>query len=83
MDSKKTLVAVSDSCDKGNMLIFDNDGNFIVNRDSAEGKQIRKIVKQAKQKLEMYRKNGVYAMPVWIKDQKTSEKETPFHRPGM
>ena len=33
----QTLAAVSDSCDKGNLTIFDNDGSFVLNRESKEG----------------------------------------------
>ena len=64
----KTLAAISDSCDRGNMSVFDNDGSFRIQRDSTEGKEIRRLVKSAKQKTEMYRKNGVYVMPVWLQE---------------
>ena len=64
----KTLAAISDSCDRGNLAVFDNDGSFLINCESEEGRATRKITKEARQKLEMYRKNGVYVMPVWLQD---------------
>ena len=62
----KPLAAISDSCDKGNIALFDNDGSFLIRRDSGEGKAIRELARKAKDKMNMYRENGVYVMPMWI-----------------
>ena len=53
----KTLAAISDSCDRGNCAIFDNDGSFLINRESIEGEEIQRLT--AKANVEMYRKNCV------------------------
>ena len=79
---EKTLAAISDSCDRGNIALFDGDGDFITSRSSPEGQEIRRLAKQAQQKVKMYRRNGVYVMPVWIQDDKLTEMKTPFQGPG-
>ena len=76
---KKPLAAVSDSCDEGNLCLFDNDGSFIIRRESTEGKAIRELAAKARAKIELHRKNGVYTMPVWIQEPPTD----PFPRPGQ
>ena len=77
----KTLVAVSDSCDKGNMSIFDNDESVIIDRSTPEGREIRRLVAKMKNKVKLHRRNGVYLMPMWLKDGEGGS-EAPFARPG-
>lgn len=64
---EKTLAAVSDSCDRNNIVAFDNDLSAVVPRDCAEGVQIRRLIQQCKNKIEVQRQNGVYVLPVWVK----------------
>ena len=64
---QKTLAAVSDSCDRQNLVAFDNDGSAVVPRDCPEGVQIRQLIKQCKSKVDVQRQNGVYVLPVWVK----------------
>ena len=78
----KPLAAISDSCDKGNLSVFDNDGSFLINRESEEGKAIRELVNKARDKVQMYRKNGVYVMPVWLQSPEEVAKSAPFQRQG-
>ena len=33
---RKPLMAVSGACDRDQFVLFDNDGSFVINRDSAE-----------------------------------------------
>ena len=47
----KTLMAVSESADKGNLSIFDKECGYGIRRDSPEGQQIIKLVEQARQKI--------------------------------
>ena len=74
----KPLAAVSDSCDKGNLVLFDSDNPCIIRRESTEGKAIRKIMGEARDKTVLHRKNGVYVMPMWVVP---AEKAT-FRRQG-
>ena len=46
-------------------MIFVNDGNAILNRDSPEGREIRRLLKSATDKLNLERKNGIYTLPTW------------------
>ena len=47
-------------------MIFDNDGSAILNRDSPEGREIRRLLKSATDKLNLERRNGIYTLPTWI-----------------
>ena len=75
---KKPLAAVSDSCDKGNIVIFDAEDPCMLRRDSPEGQAIRRIMTDASNKMKMYKKNGVYVTPVWV----VPANEAGFTRPG-
>ena len=75
----KPLAAVSDSCDCGNLSVFDNDGSAVIRRDSPEGKEIRGLVAAAADKIDVHRRNNVYVMPMWVKD----PPATLFTRQGM
>ena len=59
--------------------MFDNDGSAVIRRDSPEGKEIRRLVAAAADKINVHRKNNVYVMPMWVKD----PTGTPFTRQGM
>ena len=81
---QKTLMAVSDCNDRGNLVAFDNDGSGLIPRDSPEGRQIRRLIRQAldkKQGVEVRRKNGVFVMPVWIAPP-TAQGKAGFPRPA-
>ena len=59
-------MAVSASCDQGQLVLFDNDLSAMVDRDSPEGREIRRLVKQCVAKTTLQRKGGVYTLPAWI-----------------
>ena len=59
-------MAVSASCDQGQLVLFDNDLSALVDRDSPEGREIRRLVKQCVAKTPLQRKGGVYTLPAWI-----------------
>ena len=63
---RKPLMAVSASCDQGQLVLFDNDLSALVDRDSPEGREIRRLVKQCVAKTTLQRKGGVYTLPAWI-----------------
>ena len=66
VDVRKPLLTVSATCDKNQLVIFDNDGSAILNRDSPEGREIRRLLKSATDKLNLERKNWIYTLPTWI-----------------
>ena len=74
----KPLAAVSDCCDKDNLVLFDKEDPCMIHRDSPEGRAIREIMRKAAQKLKLERKNGVYVTPIWV----MPPKESPFQRRG-
>ena len=78
----KTLAAVSDSCDKGNLGFFDNDGSYLIRRDSPEGREMIRLAALATRKVKLYRKNGTYLLPLWLKEEKADAKESLFTRQG-
>ena len=63
---RKPLMAVSASCDAGHFCLFDNDGSFLIVRDSAEGQEIRSLAKRCVDKMALERRNGVYVLPTTI-----------------
>jgi len=73
---RKTLLAVSNVCDKRQFCIFDNDGSYICPRDTPEGQAILKLVALMKHKISVQRKGGVYVLPTWIK----LAADSGFHR---
>ena len=63
---RKPLLAVSSVNDKGNLVIFDEEGSFIVpGRHNELIKQLRALVKKIPDKIELHRKNGVFHMKAW------------------
>ena len=71
---------MSDACDRGNLGLFDNDGNYLIRRDSPEGIQIRALAARATEKIAVERKNGVYGMEVYVQD--VNDDATPFGGQG-
>ena len=63
---RKPLMAVSASCDQGQLVLFDSDLSCMLNRDSPEGREIRRLAKQCIDKTCFERRNGVYTMPAWV-----------------
>ena len=74
---RKPLLAVSASCGAGQMVFFDNDGSYIMERDSPEGREIRRLAKQCVAKTALERKGGVYTLPAWVMP---PERLTPADR---
>ena len=63
------------------MNVFDSAGSCMISRDSAEGKQTRKIMDGAKNKVRLHERNGVYMMPLWLQAP-ADKKVTPFQGRG-
>ena len=59
-------MAVSSVNDKGNLVLFDEKGSFIIpggNKDLIN--QIRTLVQKVQDKVKLHRKNGVFHMKAW------------------
>ena len=66
VEVRKPLMAVSSVNDKGNLVLFDEKGSFIIpgtNKDLIS--RLRALVKQAPDKVELHRKNGIFHMKAW------------------
>ena len=63
---RKPLLAVSSVNDKGNLVLFDEKGSFIIPGCHKELiKQLRALVKQIPDESDLQRKNGVFHMKAW------------------
>ena len=65
----KTLMAISDANDRGNLAIFGAEASGLIPQDGPEGREIRRLVQKALRRnagLEMQRRNGVFGMPMWV-----------------
>ena len=63
---RKPLMAVSSVNDKGNIVVFDEKGSFILpggNKDLIS--QLRALVQRVPDKVQPHRKNGVFHMKAW------------------
>ena len=78
---RKPLAAVSAINDKGNLVIFDNEGSFIIPDGSPEVQELRALVKTIKDKIQMERRNNVFVMDVMVHTPKAN-CERPFARQG-
>ena len=65
-DVRKPLLAVSSVNDKGNLVLFDPEGSFILPaHNKALIAKLRQLVRQMTGKVDLHRKNGVYNMKAW------------------
>ncbi len=65
---------------KGNIVLFDPGDSYIAPVGCPEDQQIRELMKQVKAKIQLQERNGVFVMPVWIKEM---DEATPvFPRQG-
>ena len=67
---RKPLLAVSAVSDKGNMTVFDEQGSFIIPKNSKLISRIRQMVEETDHKIPLHRKNGVYNMRAWMMPKK-------------
>jgi hypothetical protein len=79
---RKPLAAVSGLTAKGNGVWFDDEIPSIIPSTAPEMKAIRALVQQAKNRISLEQKRGVFVMPVWIQTEEEANA-TPFPRPGM
>ena len=79
---RKPLMAVSAINDKGNLVLFDLEGSAIVPSTAPEVAEIRKLVKQARDKIDLQRKGGVFTMRAWRADPVAAAAKPVFPRQG-
>ena len=59
---RKPLLAVSGMVDKGNMVVFDAEGSYILPKDAKHMAQIRQLIRQTSDKIPMHREKGVFIL---------------------
>ena len=60
------LMAVSSVNDKGNIVVFDDKGSFIIpGRNTELIRQLRSVIQKVPDKVKLHRKNGVFHMKAW------------------
>ena len=83
---RKALAAVSGVTSQGNGVWFDNDReeSCIMPGNCPEMAQIRKLVKQVRDRITLELKKGVYVMPMWVqtRDDEGAGKPEGFARQG-
>ena len=78
---RKPLLAVCDTVDKGNVVIFSAKGACLAPGDSKEAKEILELMEKLPKRVKVYRENGVFKIPAWVVP--PAEKPSGFHRQGM
>ena len=62
---RKTLLAVSGVIDKGNIVVFDGSGSFILPNSCAGGTSVRKAITRVQGRIPLHAKNGVFVLRTW------------------
>ena len=63
---RKPLMAVSSVNDKGNLVVFDGKGSFIIpGTNKGLISQLRALIQKVPDKVPLHRKNGVFHMKAW------------------
>ena len=77
---RKPLLAVSGIVNKGNMVVFDESGSYILTGRAKSRDDIQKAIARAPGKIPLHQKNGVFVMKSWRAEKL---EETPvFSRQG-
>ena len=74
---RKPLLAVSGVIDKGNMVVFDGSGSFILPNSCAGVASVRKAIKGFQGRIPLHTKNGVFVLRAWEPEDRPS---TEFRR---
>ena len=61
----KPLLAVSGVIDKGNMVVFDGSGSFILPNSCAGVASVRKAITGVQGRIPLHAKNGVFVLRTW------------------
>ena len=81
---RRPLAAVSKITKAGNLVIFSEGDDWIIDRRDEVADAILKLVKQATKKVKMYQHKGTYRMRAWLipEGHKAIGNNGPFGRPG-
>ena len=71
---RRPILAVSESTDAGNLIVFDKAESVILPKGSPEIEAIRQLVSKAQRKLAMRRQKGIFTLDAWV------EPPRPFAR---
>ena len=63
---RKPLAAVSGITGKDNLVVFGPELSGIIPGDSPEAAQIKKLLQQAKQRIDLKQRKGIYVMDLWM-----------------
>ena len=76
---RKPLLAVSGVIDKGNIVVFDGSGSFILPNSCAGVASVRKAITGVQRRIPLHAKNGVFVLRTWEPEDQPS---TGFSRRG-
>ena len=76
---RKPLLAVSGVIDKGNIVVFDGSGPFILPSSRAGVAYVRKAITGVRGRIPLHAKNGVFVLRTWEPEDMPS---TDFSRRG-
>ena len=62
---RKPLLAVSEVTDKGNIVVFDGSGSFILPNTCAGVASVRKTTTRVQGRIPLHAKNGVFVLRTW------------------
>ena len=62
---RKTLLEVSVVLDKGNIVVFDGSGSFVLSRSCAGVASVRKAITGVQGHIPLHAKNGVFVLRTW------------------
>ena len=67
---RKPLLAVSGVTDKGNIVVFDGSGSFILPNSCAGVASVRKAITGVQGRIPLHAKNGVFVLRTWEPEDK-------------
>ena len=72
-------LAVSGVVDKGNIVVFDGSGSFVLPNSCAGVTSVRKAITRVQGRIPLHAKNGVFVLRTWEPEDRPS---TDFSRQG-
>ena len=74
---RKPLLAVSGVIDKGNIVVFDGNGSFMLPGSCARVASVRKAVTGVRGRIPLHAKNGVFVLRTWEPEDTSSTDFSP------
>ena len=72
---REPLLAVSGVIDKGNIVVFDGSGSFILPSSCAGLASVRRALTGVQGRIRLHKKNGVFVLRMWEPDDVSSTAE--------